>query len=154
MTERAGSGLSRRSCYRVELKVLSQRAQMSPSFRATLAAFLIFTAYFIAGSFVSDSMRFPYGYVSAGGLVLFLLAGYLIARHYTLLAAGTATALAALFATLVAWGTMALLSPASAPTPKPQAEAIGEVVVLMTVAALFVGLIGAWIGGRALARKA
>ena len=127
---------------------------MSPAFRAATAAFLIFTAYFIAGSLVSDSMRFPYGYVSAGGLLLFFLTGFYIARHYTVFAAGVTTGLAALFASLVAWGIMSLLHPGNAGLPRPQVEAIGEVVVLMTGAALVVGFIGAWIGGRAMARKA
>jgi hypothetical protein len=127
---------------------------MSPAFRAALAAFLVFTAYFIAGSLVSDSMRFPYGYVSAGGLILFFLAGYHIARHSTIAAAAVSTGLAALFASLVAWGIISLLHPGTAGLPKPQAEAIGEVVVLMTGAALIVGWLGAWIGEKALARKA
>lgn len=126
---------------------------MSPAFRAAIAAFLIFTAYFIAGSLISDSMRFPYGYVSAGGLLLFFLAGYSIARHYTVIAAGVITGLAALFASLVAWGIMSLLHPGTAGLPKPQVEAIGEVVVLMTGAALVVGFLGALIAGRG-ARKA
>jgi hypothetical protein len=73
---------------------------MTPAIRAALAAFLIYTGYFIAGSLVSDSMRFPYGYVSAGGLILFFATGFYIARHYTAVAAGTATGLAALFASL------------------------------------------------------
>jgi hypothetical protein len=127
---------------------------MSPAFRATLASFLIFTAYVIAGSLVSDSMRFPYGYVSAGALLLFLFTGIYIARHYTLIAAGVATGLAALFASLAAWGILSLLHPGTAGRPRPQAEAIGEVVVLMTVAALAVGFLGAWIGTRAMTRKA
>ena len=121
---------------------------MSPAFRAAIAAFLIFTAYFIAGSLVSDSMRFPYGYVSAGGLLLFFLAGYYIARHYTVIAAGVITGLAALFASLVAWGIISLLHPGTAGLPKPQVEAIGEVVVLMTGAALLVGFLGALMAGR------
>jgi hypothetical protein len=121
---------------------------MSPAVRAALAAFLIFTAYFIAGSLVSDSMRFPYGYVSAGAIILFLATGFFIARHYTMLAAATATGLAALFASLVAWGIMSLLHPGTAELPKPQVEAIGEVVVLMTGAALVAGFIGALIAGR------
>ena len=121
---------------------------MSPAVRAALAAFLIFTAYFIAGSLVSDSMRFPYGYVSAGAILLFLATGFFIARHYTMLAAATATGLAALFASLVAWGIMSLLHPGTAELPKPQVEAIGEVVVLMTGAALMAGFIGALIAGR------
>jgi hypothetical protein len=127
---------------------------MSPAIRAALAAFFVFTAYFVAGSLISDSMRFPYGYVSAGGLVLFFVTGLFIARHYTVLAAATATGLAALFASLAAWGVMALLHPSNAAEPRPQVEAIGEVVVLMTLAALVVGLFGAWTGGRSLARKA
>ena len=121
---------------------------MSPAFRAALAAFLVFTAYFVAGSLVSDSMRFPYGYVSAGGLILFFLAGYYIARHSTVVAAAVITALATLFASLVAWGIMSLLHPGTAGLPKPQVEAIGEVVVLMTGAALVAGFLGALIAGR------
>lgn len=121
---------------------------MSPAIRASFAAFLVFTGYFIAGSFISDSMRFPYGYVSAGGLILFFITGFYIARHYTVVAAGTATALAALFASLAAWGIMSLLNPGNAGLPKPQVEAIGEVVVLMTGAALVVGFLGALAGQR------
>lgn len=127
---------------------------MSPALRAALAACLIFTAYFIAGSLISDSMRFPYGYVSAGALILFFATGYYVARHYTVAAAAVATGLAALFASLLAWGIMARLHPGNASMPRPQVEAIGEVVVLMTGAALVVGFIGAWVGGRTLARKA
>lgn len=126
---------------------------MSPAIRASFAAFLVFTAYFIAGSLVSDSMRFPYGYVSAGGLVLFFLAGFYVARHSTVVAAATATALAALFASLAAWGIMSLLHPGNASSPRPQVEAIGEVVVLMAGAALVVGFAGALLGGRSLARS-
>jgi hypothetical protein len=127
---------------------------MSPAFRAALAACLFFTGYFVAGSLISDSMRFPYGYVSAGGLVLFFATGFYIARHYTVVAAATATAFAALFATLAAWGIMAFLHPANAATPRPQVEAIGEVVVLMTGAALVVGFVGAWMATRGSHRKA
>ena len=126
---------------------------MSPAFRATLATFLVFTGYFIAGSLVSDSMRFPYGYVSVGALLLFLLAGYYIARHYTVIAAGAITGLATLFASLVAWGIMSLLHPGTAGLPRPQVEAIGEVVVLMTGAAVVAGFLGALMAGRAV-RKA
>jgi len=126
---------------------------MSPAFRAVVIAFLVFTAYFIAGSLISDSMRFPYGYVSAGGLLLFFLTGFYIARHYTVLAAGVTTGLAALFASLVAWGIMSLLHPGTAGLPRPQVEAIGEVVVLMTGAALVSGFLGAVIAGRG-SRKA
>jgi uncharacterized membrane protein len=121
---------------------------MTPALRAAVGAFFIFTAYFVAGSLISDSMRFPYGYVSAGGLVLFLATGFYIARHYSTVAAGVATGLAALFASLAAWGIMAMLNPSNAVEPRPQAQAIGEVVVLMTIAALVAGFIGAWVGGR------
>ena len=126
---------------------------MSPTVRASFAAVFVFTAYFTAGSLVSDSMRFPYGYVSAGGLLLFFLAGFYIARHSTIGAASIATALAALFASLAAWGIMGLLHPGNASMPRPQVEAIGEVVVLMTGAALVVGFAGAWMGGRTATRK-
>lgn len=127
---------------------------MSPAIRGSLAAFLFFTAYFIAGSLISDSMRFPYGYVSAGGLILFFGAGFYLARHCSVGAAATATGLASLFACLVAWGIMAALNPGNAAMPKPQVEAIGEVAVLMTGAALVLGLVGAWVGSRSLAGKA
>jgi hypothetical protein len=116
---------------------------MTPAVRAALGAFLIFTAYFVAGSLVSDSMRFPYGYVSIGGLILFFAAGFFIARHYTARSAAIATAMASLLASLVAWLILALLNP----DPKPQSSAIGEVVVLMTVAALGLGWAGAWVAG-------
>ena len=127
---------------------------MSPAFRATLASFLIFTGYFVAGSLVADSMRFPYGYVSAGGLILFFAAGFYIARHYNTVAAGITTGLAALFASLIAWGIMAKLNPGNAAAPKPRVQAIGEVVVLLTAAALVVGFVGAWVGGRSNRGKA
>ena len=91
---------------------------------------------------------------SAGALLLFFATGYYIARHYTVIAAAIATGLAALFASLLAWGIMARLHPGNASLPRPQVEALGEVVVLMTGAALVVGFVGAWIGGRTLARKA
>ena len=120
---------------------------MSPAVRAALAAFLVFTAYFIAGSLISDSMRFPYGYVSAGALLLFFGAGFFMARHSTMLGAAVATGLATLFASLVAWGIIGLLHPGNAGAPRPQAEAIGEVVVLMTGAALVVGFVGALAAG-------
>ena len=127
---------------------------MSPAIRAAFAAFFVFTAYFIAGSLISDSMRFPYGYVSAGALLLFFGTGFYVARHYTTVAAGTATGLAALFASLASWGIMALLNPSNAAEPRPQAQAIGEVVVLLTGAALVVGFIGAWAGHRKSVRRA
>jgi hypothetical protein len=41
-----------------------------------------------------------------------------------------------------------LWHPGTAGLPKPQVEAIGEVVVLMTGAALVVGFLGALIAGR------
>ena len=126
---------------------------MSPAIRAALAAFFVFTAYFIAGSLISDSMRFPYGYVSAGALILFFGTGFYVARHYTAVAAGTATGLAALFASLAAWGIMSILNPSNAAEPKPQAQAIGEVVVLLTGAALVFGFLGAWVGGRMATRR-
>lgn len=127
---------------------------MSPALRASLAAFLVFTAYFLAGSLISDSMRFPYGYVSAGGLGLFLATGYYVARHYTVAAAAVATGLAALFASLTAWGVMARLSPGSADAPRPQVDAIGEVVVLLTAAALLLGAVGAWLAAKRAQPKA
>ena len=127
---------------------------MTPALRAAFFAFLVFTAYFIAGSFVSDSMRFPYGYVSLGAVVLFLLTGYYIARHYRLHSAAVATAVAALLASVVAWIVLGLLNPLRAPTPRPQPSAMGEVIVLMTLAALVAGGAGAWIAGRGNARRA
>jgi hypothetical protein len=126
---------------------------MYTSVRATLTAFLVFTAYFVAGSLISDSMRYPYGYISAGALLLFFVTGLYVARHHTVPAAATATALAALFASLAAWGIMTMLNPSNAAELKPRAQAIGEVVVLMTLAALVVGVIGAWIGGRTGTRR-
>jgi hypothetical protein len=48
---------------------------------------------------------------------------------------------------------MSLLHPGTAGLPRPQVEAIGEVVVLMTGAALVLGFLGAMIAGRA-SRKA
>ena len=92
---------------------------MTPALRAALYAFLVFTAYFIAGSLVSDSMRFPYGYVSLGAIGLFALTGYYIARHYRLHSAAIATAIAALLASVAAWIVLGLLNPLRAPTPRP-----------------------------------
>jgi hypothetical protein len=43
---------------------------------------------------------------------------------------------------------MTLLSSSNAAEPRPQVQAIGEVVVLMTLAALVVGFLGAWLGGK------
>lgn len=127
---------------------------MTPALRAAFFSFLAFTAYFIAGSLISDSMRFPYGYVSIGALVLFFCTGYYIARHYRLHSAAVATGLAAFLASVAAWIILGIVNPLRVPTPRPQASAMGEVVVLMTVAALLVGGLGAWVAGRSPARQA
>lgn len=127
---------------------------MSPALRASLIAFLIFTAYFLAGSMISDSMRFPYGYVSAGGLVLFFATGFYVARHYSVMSAAIATGLAALFASLAAFAIVARLSLGNATSPRPQPEAVGEVAVLMTVAALVAGALGALLAGKGSTRRA
>jgi hypothetical protein len=117
---------------------------MSPAVRASVIAFFVFTAYFIVGSLISGSMRFPYGYVSAGALVLFFIAGFYIVRHYHIRAAALATGIAAFFSSLASWLILARLNP----EPRPQTDAIGEVVVLMTVAALVAGFFGALVARR------
>jgi hypothetical protein len=127
---------------------------MSPAIRASLYAFLVFTVYFIAGSLISDSMQFPYGYVSVGGLILFFLSGFLVARHYRVITAALATGVAALLASLTGWLVIALVNPGQAPNPRPQTEAIGEVVLLMTLAGLIMGGCGAWVAGLVATGKA
>ena len=127
---------------------------MSPAVRAALIAFLVFTLYFVAGSLISDSMRFPYGYVSVGGLLLFFSTGFFVARHYSAHGAAMATATAALLASLVAWLVLGWLNPFRVSSPRPQPEAVGEVVILMTVAALLLGWLGAWVGMRTARRPA
>jgi hypothetical protein len=121
---------------------------MSPAVRAALFTFLGLTVYFVAGSMISDSMRFPYGYVSAGGLLLFALSGFFIAQHDSASRAAAATAVAALAASLAAWIILGLINPMFASQPRPRAAAVGEVIVLMTVSAYLVGWAGAWLGTR------
>ncbi len=115
---------------------------------AALLAFLVFLAWFTAGSLTSDSMRFPYGYISAGGLALFLFAGMVIGRGKQAPAAAITTALAAFFATLGAWLILTRFNLVQAPIPAPHTEAMLEVVAFMTVAALLLGFAGAWLTGR------
>jgi Na+/citrate or Na+/malate symporter len=121
--------------------------------RSTGLAFLLFTAYFVAGSLVSDSMRFPYGYVSAGAVVLFMITGLLLVRRATVGRSALITGLAALLSTLAAWLVLYFVSPIRQADPRPVADAIGEVVLLMTLAGWLGGAIGAGIGGRVFRRN-
>ncbi|MEO8199535.1 MAG: hypothetical protein ABI679_03335 [Gemmatimonadota bacterium] len=121
---------------------------MRPIIRSYLLAFIFLTAYFVVGSLISDNMRFPYGYVSAGAIILFLLTGYLFARHGTVGGAALATGISGLDSSVAAWLILSFLSPLRHGDPKPVPDAIGEVVVLMTVAAILLGAIGALAGRK------
>ncbi len=116
---------------------------MHPILRSSPLTFLVLTAYFVAGSLVSDSMRFPYGYVSVGALILFLGIGFLLARHGSILNAALSTGIAGLASSLAAWAILYFVSPLRRGDPRPVADAVGEVVVVMTAAALLLGAIGA-----------
>lgn len=119
---------------------------MHPILRSSLLAFSILTGYFVVGSLVSDSMRFPYGYVSMGALILFLGVGFLLARHGSVGNAVAASGIAGLASSLAAWIILYFISPLRRGDPRPVADAVGEVVVLMTVAATLLGAVGAVLG--------
>src|SRR5215510_779346 len=99
---------------------------MRPLLRSTAVATLVFVIYFVAGSLISDSLRFPYGYVSIGALLLFAWAGYHFSRSGTALHAAVATGAAALASALASWIVLGLIGPSS---PTPKADAVAEVLV-------------------------
>ncbi len=116
--------------------------------RTTVIAFLILTAYFVAGSLVSDSMRFPYGYVSLGALALFLITGLVLGRHATVGRAALITGVLALMSSLAVWIILYFVSPIRETNPRPVADAIGEVLLMMTLAGWLAGALGGVIGRR------
>ena len=108
--------------------------------RSVAIAVLVFIVYFVAGSLISDSLRFPYGYVSVGALILFGWAGFHFSRPAGVVTSAVATGIAALVSALAAWAVLGLLGPKA---PPPQAQAVAEVLVTMTLAAIAIGAIGA-----------
>ena len=108
--------------------------------KSAAAATVVFIVYFVAGSLISDSLRFPYGYVSIGALLLFGWAGYHFCRSAGLLASAIATGMAALVSALASWILLGLIGPSF---PPPRADAVAEVLVMMTLAAIGIGALGA-----------
>ena len=108
--------------------------------RSAAVATLVFVVYFIAGSLIADSLRFPYGYVSVGALLLFGWAGYHFSRAAGVVSSALATGAAALVSALVTWGLLNLMGPNS---PSPKRDAVLEVLVTMTLAAVAIGALGA-----------
>ena len=108
--------------------------------RSAAISTLVFIVYFLAGSLIADSLRFPYGYVSVGALLLFGWAGYHFSRVAGVIASALATGIAALLSALVTWGSLNLLG-TNSPTARP--DAIVEVLVTMTLAAVALGALGA-----------
>lgn len=108
--------------------------------RSVAVAVLVFIVYFVAGSLISDSLRFPYGYVSVGALLLFGWAGYHFSHGAGVLAAAIATGIAALISALATWVLLGLIGP-NAPLPRP--DAVAEVLVTMGLAAIGLGALGA-----------
>jgi len=119
---------------------------MSPLLRSTLATAIVLLVYFVAGSLVADSMRFPYGYVSAGAVALFFLAGFLLVRYEGASRAIVAVGISALIASVLAWFVVDQLLSGSGPAART--DAMGEVVLTMVVGAVLVGGLGALAGGR------
>jgi hypothetical protein len=108
--------------------------------RSAAITTLVFIVYFIAGSLIADSLRFPYGYVSVGALLLFGWAGYHFSRVSGVVSSALATGVAALISALVTWAVLNLMGPNS-PAAKP--DAVAEVLVTMTLAATALGALGA-----------
>lgn len=113
---------------------------MRPLFRSAAVTTLVFIIYFVTGSLISDSLRFPYGYVSIGALLLFGWAGYHFSRSGTTLHAAVATGVAALASALASWIALGLIGPSS-PAAKP--DAVAEVLVVMALSATALGALGA-----------
>ena len=121
---------------------------MRPAVRFCVIGFLGLTAYFVIGSLTSNSMSFPYGYVSAGALLLFFLLGLYASRWESVGSTAIVCGVVALSSSLAAWLILGLFNPLRQSEPSPQADAILEVVVLIAVAAMGVGGIGAMVGRR------
>jgi hypothetical protein len=97
-------------------------------------------------------MRFPYGYVSAGAAVLFVITGMVLVRHATIGRSALITGFAALLSSLAAWLILSFISPIRGADPRPVADAVGEVVFFMTLGGWLGGALGAAIGGRVVRR--
>lgn len=108
--------------------------------KSAAIATLVFIVYFIAGSLIADSLRFPYGYVSVGALLLFGWAGYHFSRAAGVVSSALATGVAALISAMVTWGLLNLMRPNS---PSPTTDAVLEVLVMMALAAVAIGALGA-----------
>jgi hypothetical protein len=108
--------------------------------RSVAISVLVFIVYFVAGSLISDSLRFPYGYVSVGALLLFAWAGFHFSRTTGVVASAVATGIAALISALAAWALLGMVGPRS---PAPRPEAVAEVLVTMSLAAIAIGALGA-----------
>jgi hypothetical protein len=119
---------------------------MSPLVRSTLATSIVLLLYFVAGSLVADSMRFPYGYVSIGAALLFFLAGYLLVRHEGAGKAVLAVGMSAFIASMLAW--IVIDQVVGRTGPRARVDAMGEVVLTMTAGAIVLGGIGAFVRGR------
>lgn len=121
---------------------------MAPIVRSAVIVFLVLTGYLVLGSLISESMRFPYGYVSLGAVVLFFLTGFWLARQGGTGSAVVATAVVGFTSSVAAWVLLGLINPMRRNDPAPQTEAIGEVMVLLTLAAVVAGGMGALAGRR------
>lgn len=108
--------------------------------RSAAVAALVFTVYFVAGSFISGNLRFPYGYISLGAILLFTWAGYQLGHDGSVLKPALATTLAALLATVASWMLLSLLDPNA---PRARTEAIAEVLAVVGLAAFLLAAAGA-----------
>ena len=108
--------------------------------RSAAITTLVFVIYFIAGSLIADSLRFPYGYVSVGALLLFGWAGFHFSQVAGVIGSALATGVAALISALVTWTALNLMGPNS---PQATPDAVAEVLVTMTLAAVALGALGA-----------
>jgi len=108
--------------------------------RSAAITTLVFIVYFLAGSLIADSLRFPYGYVSVGALLLFGWAGYHFSHGAGVVSSALTTGVAALISALVTWGGLNLMGPNS---PSATPNAVIEVLVTMTLAAVALGALGA-----------
>lgn len=107
--------------------------------RAVGIATAVGTVYLVVASLIWENLRFPYGSVSLGAILIFIWAGYQfnLGKPWK---SGVAAALAALLSAIISWLLLGVLAPNR---PRARPEAIAEVLTLITAAGLVLGWVGA-----------
>ena len=121
---------------------------MNRTTRITLIITACLIAFLVAGSLITESQRFPYGYVTIGCVFASALAGFLVGRQTAPGIGAAAGGFVSLAGPIVAWFILASLPPWHGAVPQARPGPVVEVMAILAIGGTVAGLVGGWLGRR------